>query len=434
MRSAVASGPRSDALLHRLLATTEGQADPYPLYKALRTVAPIHRSDLDGVWYVTGFAAARRVLLDPSFGKNPRITIRRHGVCEERVEMAERRPLRPSMFTANPPDHSRLRGAAKSGFLPSRIEVIRSRVATLVEEHLDRLAVMGTADLMAELAVPLPLTVIGELLGVPRQDRPEFRRLVLTVVGADDPLPPPNAVQEAEAAAIRLEEYVLELVAARRRCPGDDMLSMLVERHDGGILDTAELSATVILLLGAGVVTTTNLIGNGLLALLGHRREMDRLWADPALVGSAVEEMLRYDTPVQLVIRRALADVQVEGARLRQGENVVVLLGAANRDPAWFPEPDRFDISRPDNGHLAFAWGSHFCLGARLARLEAQLVFAGLRRRFSGLDLAEEPCRRPGLALRGLETLPLNVTSAPGLPRTSSPPMPGPRPASSTTS
>jgi Cytochrome P450 len=201
-----------------------------------------------------------------------------------------------------------------------------------------------------------------------------------------------------------------DLVTAKRHCPGDDVLSLLVERHAGGDLDTAELSATVILLLGAGVVTTTNLIGNGLLALLHHRPEMDRLWADPTVVDSAVEEMLRYDTPVQLVTRQVLADVEVEGAYLRQDENVVVLLGAANRDPASFPEPDVFDISRPDNGHLAFAWGSHFCLGARLARLEAQLVFAGLRRRFARLDLAGEPRRRPGLALRGLDSLPLTVT------------------------
>jgi cytochrome P450 len=324
--------------------------------------------------------------------------------------MAERRPLRPSMITANPPDHARLRGAAKGGFLPARVEAIRSRIAALVDEHLDRLAAAGTADLMAELAGPLPLTVIGELLGVPAQDRAEFRRLFLTMLGADDPHPAPEAVQRAEAASIDLEGYVLDLVTATRGCPGDDVLSLLVERHDGGSLDTAELSSTVMLLLGAGVITTTNLIGNGLLALLRHRPEMDRLWADPALVDSAVEEMLRYDTPVQLVTRHVMSDAEVEGARLREGENVVVLLGAANRDPAWFPEPDTFDISRPDNIHLSFAWGSHFCLGARLARLEAQLVFAALRQRFARLDLAGEPRWRPGLALRGLESLPLRFT------------------------
>jgi cytochrome P450 len=407
MHPVVTSGPRADELLHRLLATSEGQADPYPLYRALRTEGAVHRSELDGVWYVTGFAAARRVLLDPCFGKNPRITIRRHGVPEERVRMVERRPLRPSMITTNPPEHARLRGAAKGGFLPARVEAIRSRVAVLVDEHLDRLAASGTADLMAELAGPLPLTVIGELLGVPKEDRSEFRRLFLTMLGADDPHPQPDALKRVEAASIQLDEYVTGLVAARRRSPGDDVLSLLVERHDGGSLDMAELSATVTLLLAAGVFTTANLIGNGLMALVRHRTEMDRLWSDPALVDSAVEEMLRYDTPIQLVTRQVMSDAEVEGARLREGENVVVLLGAANHDPAWFPEPDRFDISRPDNLHLSFAWGSHFCLGARLARLEAQLVFSGLVRRFGRLDLAGEPSRRPGLALRGLESLPL---------------------------
>ena len=411
MSSALATDPQADELLHRLLATAEGQQDPYPLYRALRTAAPVHRSGLDGVWYTTGFAAARRVLLDPCFGKSPRLTIRRHGVSEERVRMVERRPLRPSMITANPPEHSRLRGAAKGAFLPAQIEALRRRIATLVDERLDRLAAVGTADVMAELAYPLPLTVIGELLDVPEQDREHFRALAVATLVGDDPDPAPEALSRSEAASIQLGAYVSDLVAARRARPGSDVLSLLIEHHDDGGLDDAELVATVILLLAAGFFTTTNLIGNGLLALLHHPAEMERLWADPTLVGSAVEEMLRYDTPVQLTTRHVLADVDVNGAQFRQGENVVVLLGAANRDPACFPEPDRFDVARPDNGHLSFAWGSHFCLGARLARLEAQLVFAGLRQRFPRLELAGEPVRRAGLALRGLESLPLRFTS-----------------------
>lgn len=411
MSSALATDPQADELLHRLLATAEGQQDPYPLYRALRTAAPVHRSGLDGVWYATGFAAARRVLLHPNFGKTPRLTIRRHGVSEERVRMVERRPLRPSMITANPPEHSRLRGAAKGAFLPAQIEALRSRIAMLVDERLDRLAAAGTADVMAELAYPLPLTVIGELLDVPEQDREDFRSLAVATLVGDDPDPAPEALSRSEAASIQLGDYVSDLVAARRTRPGNDVLSLLIEHHDDGGLDNAELVATVILLLAAGFFTTTNLIGNGLLALLHHPAEMRRLWADPTLVGSAVEEMLRYDTPVQLTTRHVLADVDVDGTHFRQGENVVVLLGAANRDPACFPEPDRFDVARPDNGHLSFAWGSHFCLGARLARLEAQLVFSGLLQRFTRLELTGEPVRRPGLALRGLESLRLRMTS-----------------------
>ena len=410
MRPAVATATEADELLHRLLATAEGHADPYPLYRALRTAAPIHRCGLDGVWYTTGFAAARRVLLDPCFGKGPRLTIRRHGVPEERVKMVERRPLRPTMITANPPEHSRLRGAAKGGFLPARIEALRCRIAALVDERLDRLAAAGTADVMTELAYTLPLTVIGELLGVPEEDREGFRAVVMATLGADDPNPAPEAVGRAEAASNAIADYVAGLVAARRARPGSDVLSLLVEHHDDGGLDTTELVGTVTLLLEAGFLTTTNLIGNGLLALHHHPAEMARLWADPTLVDSAVEEMLRYDTPIQLTMRHVLTDVEVDGAQFREGENVVVLLGAANRDPACFPEPDRFDVGRPDNGHLSFAWGTHFCLGARLARLEAQMLFAGLRERFTALDLAGEPVRRPGLLLRGLESLPLRFT------------------------
>jgi cytochrome P450 len=410
MRSAVATGSQADELLHRLLATAEGHADPYPLYRALRSMAPVHRSGLDGVWYVTGFAAARRVLLDPCFGKGARLTIRRHGIPEERVRMAERRPVRPTMITANPPEHSRLRGAAKGAFLPPRIDALRGRIAALIDERLDRLADAGRADVMTQLAYSLPLTVIGELFGVPEADREGFRAVVMATLGADDPNPAPESVSRAEAAGDQIADYVSGLVAARRARPGRDVLSLLIEQHDGGDLDATELVGTVTLLLEAGFLTTTNLIGNGLLALLHHPAEMARLWDDPTLVDSAVEEMLRYDTPIQLTHRHVLTDVDVDGVQFREGEDVVVLLGATNRDPAFFSEPDRFDAGRPDNGHLSFAWGSHFCLGARLARLEAQLVFAGLRQRFSRLELAEEPVRRPGLVLRGLESLRLQIT------------------------
>lgn len=407
MSSAAAVGRQADELLHRLLATSDGHADPYPLYRALRAMGPVLRNGLDGFWYTTGFARARRVLLDPCFGKGPRLTIRRHGVSEDRVKMAESRPVRPTMITANPPEHRRLRGVAKGAFLPPQVEALRDRIATLVDERLDRLAASGTADVMAELAYPLPLAVIGELLGVPDEEREGFLAVVMATLGADDPNPAPEAVTRAETAINEIGDYVSGLVEARWARPGSDVLSMLIEHHDNGSLDTTELVGTAILLLEAGFLTTTNLIGNGLLGLLHHPAEMARLWADPTLVEPAVEEMLRYDTPIQLTNRHVLADAVVDGVQFRKGEDVVLLLGAANRDPASFPEPDRFDVRRPDNGHLSFAWGAHFCLGARLARLEAQLVFAGLRQRFSCLEPAGEPVRRPGLMLRGLESLPV---------------------------
>ena len=401
---------RADEVLHRLLATPEGQADPYPLYHALRQLAPLHRSALDGVWYASSFAACREILGHPHCGKGARITVRRHGVAEDRLRMVERRRRRPSMITANPPEHARLRGVAKGAFIPPRLEDLRRRVACLVDHRLERLAALGEADLMAELAYPLPVTVIGELLGIPEEDRDRLRPLVIALATSDEPDSPPDAIRRAEAASDELEAYLTDLTASRRSRPTSDLLTILVAQRDAGVLDGQELYSTVLLLFVAGFLTTASLVGNGLLALFRHPQEMTRLWRDPDLVAPAVEEMLRYDSPVQLIHRQVMEDIEVGGLRLRQGETILTLLGAANRDPARFPEPDRFDLGRQGKDHLAFAWGLHFCLGARLARMEAQLILAGLRERFSSLDLAEKPPRRPGLAFRSVDSLLIRLT------------------------
>jgi cytochrome P450 len=269
---------------------------------------------------------------------------------------------------------------------------------------------LGEADLMAELAYPLPVTVIGELLGVPEEDRDRLRPLVIALATSDEPDTPPEALRRAEAASDELEAYFTDLTASRRERPTSDLLSILVAQRDAGVLDGEELYSTVLLLFIAGFLTTASLVGNGLLALLRHPQEMARLWRDPALVAPAVEEMLRYDSPVQLIHRQVVEDMEVDGLRLRRGETVVTLLGAANRDPARFSDADSFDVGRQGKDHLAFAWGLHFCLGARLARMEAQLIFAGLRDRFSRLDLTEEPLRRPGLAFRSVDALRIRVT------------------------
>jgi cytochrome P450 len=394
----------ADDLLHRILATPEGQTDPYPLYHRLRSLAPVHRSELDGVWYVSSFHGCRQILGDPRVGKNRQFVVSRHGVDEERVRLAQRRPRR-SMITANPPEHTRLRGVAKGGFIPPTMEGLRPRVAALVEERLDRLADLGEADVMAELAYPLPVTIIGELVGIPEEDRDWFRPLIGRLINSDSPNPKPEAAREADQASGELEAYFNELIARRRKEPADDLLSALIAKQEAGEIDEQELFSTVSLLFIAGFLTTTNLIGNGLVALFEHPAEMDRLWGDPGLVAPAVEEFLRYDTPVQLVHRNVLEDVEVDGRCLAAGDVVFALLAAANRDPARFPDPDRFDVGRTDNLHLAFAWGLHFCLGARLARMEAQLVFAGLRERFAGLELVEEPVRYPGLTIRRIDSL-----------------------------
>ena len=404
------TGEDPDDLIHRIMATPEGHADPYPLYRRLQAAAPVHRSDLDGVWYVSGFDAGRHILGEPRIGKNDQFIVRRHGVDPERVRLAERR-RRPSMLTANPPEHTRLRGAAKGAFLPPAMAALQPRVGAIVAERLDRLAAVGEADVMAELAFPMPVTVVGELVGVPEEDREWFRPLMRILVSSDSTNRSPEALAEVKQAGDELDAYFGELIGRRRKEPTGDLLSYFISRADEGLLDEDELFATVTLLFFAGFLTTTNLIGNGLVALFDHPAEQARLWEHPQLAAPAVEEVVRFDSPVQFVHRNVLEDLEVHGHHLAAGDVVMVLLAAANRDPARFRDPDRFDVGRPDNLHLAFAWGLHFCLGARLARMEGQLVFAGLVERFAKVEPAGEPVRNPGLAIRGLESLPVRFTA-----------------------
>jgi cytochrome P450 len=400
----------ADDLIHRVMATPEGHADPYPLYHRLREAAPVHRSGLDGIWYVAGFEACRHVLGDARIGKNDQFIVPRHGVDPERVRLAQRRRRRRSMITANPPEHTRLRGSAKGAFIPPTMEALRPRVAAIIDERLDRLAELGEADLMVELAFPMPVTVVGEMVGVPEEDRAWFRPLMKTLVSSDSFNRSPQARAEVERAGDELDAYFVDLIARRRKEPTDDLLSYFIAQSDDGLLDEDELFSTVTLLFFAGFLTTTNLIGNGLTALFDHPAEMARLWADPDLAASAVEEIVRFDSPVQFVHRNVLEDLEVDGHLLRKGEIVLTLLAAANRDPARFADPDRFDVGRTDNLHLAFAWGLHFCLGARLARMEGRLVLQGLVERFARVEPAGEPVRNPGLAIRGFESLPVRCT------------------------
>lgn len=391
------------------MATPEGHADPYPLYRRLQATAPVHRSGLDGVWYISGFDACRHVLGDPRIGKNSQFIVRRHGVDPERIRLAQRRQ-RPSMITVNPPEHTRLRGAAKGAFIPPAMAGLQPRVEAIVAERLDRLAELGEADVMGELAFPMPVTVVGEMVGVPEEDREWFRPLMRVLVASDSFNRTPEMHKKVEQAGNELEAYFVDLIGRRRKEPADDLLSYFIHQADEGLLDDDELFATVTLLFFAGFLTTTNLIGNGLRALFDHPAEQARLWADPMLAASAVEEILRFDSPVQFVHRKVLEDFELDGHRLANGDVVMALLAAANRDPARFADPDRFDIGRPDNLHLAFAWGLHFCLGARLARMEGQLVLAGLVDRFAKVEPAGEPVRNPGLAIRGFESLPVRFT------------------------
>lgn len=386
----------------------EVHANPYPLYQRLRTQDPVHHSET-GFWVLTRHADAATVLRDPRMSRDPRrsaqFQLLRAGDGQDPFEDGA-----PSMLFVDPPDHTRLRALVIKAFTPAAIGRLRSRVEELTGQLLDRVAGTGEVDLVNDLAYPLPVTVICELLGVPAQDQTRFRAWSGALVYLLDPLVATDTLQRALAARAALRGYLGAVVAERRAHPADDLLTALVAAEDQGHrLSEPELVSMCLLLLIAGHETTVNLIANGTLALLSHPAERDRLAADPGLAASAVEELLRYDSPVQLTARHVLADLDIGGQRVREGETVLVVLGAANRDPAQFSDPDRLDLARSPNRHLAFGGGIHFCLGAPLARMEAQIALTALLRRFPDLSLADAPPTwRDTVTLRGLASLPLH--------------------------
>jgi pimeloyl-[acyl-carrier protein] synthase len=385
----------------------EVHANPYPLYQRLRTQDPVHRSG-SGLWVLTRHAEVAAVLRDPRMSRDPRrsapFQLLRGGDGQDPFEDGA-----PSMLFVDPPDHTRLRTLVNKAFTPAAIGRLRARVEELTGQLLDRVADAGGLDLVDDLAYPLPVTVICELLGVPAQDQTRFRAWSGALVHLLDPLVAEDTLQRALAARTALRGYLGALVAQRRAHPAEDLLTALVAAEDQGHrLSEPELVSMCLLLLIAGHETTVNLIANGTLALLTHPAQRDRLAADPGLAASAVEELLRYDSPVQLTARHVLADLEVGGQRVGEGETVLAVLGAANRDPAQFPDPDRLDLARSPNRHLAFGGGIHFCLGAPLARMEAQIALTALLRRFPRLCLGNSPPTwRDTVTLRGLASLPL---------------------------
>ncbi len=408
---------RIEEILSAALVSPEGRADPYPLYQRLFDGPDFHQSQADGLWYTVRHRTCRQLLQDQRLGHDRAAPLRRPGIgrgvsqaVRERLE--QRRPLGFSMLTANPPDHTRLRGMVNKAFTPRRVQELRERVTALVDDRIDRIAETRTADVMADLALPLPVVVISELLGVPADAGLLYRPQIAEGLLNDGREPTEEELQRADAAFERRRGFFRSLFEDRRHAPRDDMLSALVAVRDeqNGRLSEEELMGMVVLLYFAGFVTTTNLIGNGLLALLRNPAEMARLWSDAGLVPSAVEEMLRYDSPVQFVTRDVLEPAEVDGVELEPGTTVVAVIGAANRDPERFADPDRFDVGRADNQPLSFGAGIHFCLGAPLARLEAQVVFGRMRERFTEIELREDdPPLAPGF-LRGRRELLVEVS------------------------
>jgi pimeloyl-[acyl-carrier protein] synthase len=380
-------------------------ADPYPTYHRLRAEDPVHFSSL-GFWVLTRYEDVVMTLRDPRFAKEAIASwvAARFGRTMPGVGL--------SMLDRDPPDHTRLRGLVMRAFTPRVVEALRPRIQGIVDDLIDQVAGAGAMDLIEDFAYPLPVMVICEMLGVPAGDRDRFKHWSLDIArGLDAILLPPDSdvTRRSEAARIALSDYFRELIAARRAAPRADLLSGLIAAEEAGDkLHPDELLATCILLLVAGHETTVNLIGNGSLALLRHPDQLRRLRNDPALIGSAVEELLRYDGPVQRTARIPSEDVTIAGRTIGKGEMVMPFIGAADRDPAQFPDPDRLDITRADNRHIAFGWGIHFCLGAPLARVEGQIAINTLVQRLPALTLATDtPEFRQSLTLRGLAALPV---------------------------
>jgi cytochrome P450 len=402
----------ADGLLVELVATPEGRADPYPRYAALRATAPVHRSAL-GFWALSRYDECQQLLRHPGVGKDFSGLAGTPGLSPaQQAAEARFRNDRSNMLTTDPPDHTRLRGLVTRAFTPRTVESLRPRIVALVDELLDGFGA-GEVDVMDALAFPLPVTVIGEMLGVPAADRPALRPLVRDVTAVLELAVSPDALAAATTADAALAAYFAGLVAERRAHPRDDLLSKLIEAEDqGDQLTEDELISTTILLFAAGFETTTHLVGNGLLALLRHPDQLARLRADRSLARAAVEELLRFDSPVQIALRTAYEDLSIGGTTIAAGGVVLAMLGAANRDPARFRDPEALDIGRDQGPPLSFGGGIHFCLGAALARLEGQIVFDRMLDRFGTIELAGPPPRhRDSLTLRGLLDLPVRFAA-----------------------
>ncbi|GLY99086.1 cytochrome P450 [Actinoplanes sp. NBRC 103695] len=397
--AAIVETPETARLLDELTKAA-GREDPYPRYDRLREISPLIRAD-DGAIVLTGYAECHAVVRDGRFGHMPADMLGFAGFPDW-AEHPGLYTLFTSILTINPPDHTRLRRLVSSAFTARRVASLRPFLDGMVADLLDGLS--GETDFIQAFAFPLPVNVIGELLGVPAADRPQFQSLIRDWSVLLDTVSPAT-LEKADPAAQTVRDYLADLAAERRRKPADDLISALVAAEaDGDRLTEDELLTMAALLFAAGFETTTNLLANGLVALLS--RPSPHI-ADPAL---AVEELLRWDSPVQLLSRVAYEEVEVAGVTLEPGDRVVAYLGAGNRDAARFKDPNTLDLERTDNSPLSFGGGIHYCLGAPLARLEAQVAFPALLSAFPKLALAAPPTRRDSLTIRGYTAMPVATT------------------------
>ena len=393
----------------------EVRADPYPLYGRLRTEDPVHEN-FPGVWILTRYADCLAVIRDPtrfsSDSRNSELVQAFRASLGREPSVIEENAGR-SMLFQDPPDHDRLRNLVNKAFTAPVVERMRRHIQEIVEGLVDRMASSDreVVDVVEEVAYPLPVQVICEMLGVPIEDRELFHQWSADLVLTLDPVISVDVLERGDRAALGFADYFTRLLPDRRARPREDLLTAMIQAEEQGQrLTELELLSMCILLLVAGHETTVNLISNGMLALLRHPDQLARLRDDPGLTRSAVEEMLRYDSPVQMLGRTAMEEMDIGGRRVLKGHQLVAVLGAANRDPAQFPDPDRLALARLDNRHLAFGGGIHYCLGGLLARAEGHAAIGTLVRRLPYLRLAEEdPPRRQTITLRGLASLPVAI-------------------------
>lgn len=374
------------------LASPRFKANPHPTYARLRAEAPVYRARLGWrrhAWLLARYDDVDALLRDGRFAKDPRNARPDGGRGAAPWMPPMLRPLAHNMLDLDAPDHTRLRALVQKAFTPRRVDALRPRIESLVDELLDRGAAGGRMELVRDLALPLPLTVISELLGVPAADRLRFHHWSTTILSGQ----PGIGALRLIPAVRGLFRYLRALFAARRADPRDDLLTALVQAEEAGDrLSEDELLGMVFLLLAAGHETTVNLIASGVVALLAHPEQLARLRSDPGLAKTAADELARFTSPVELATERyAREDVEIHGARIRRGEMVLGVIASANRDPAHFAAPDALDLERDPNRHLAFGVGAHYCLGAPLARLEAQIALPALLARAPDLRLAVPP-------------------------------------------
>lgn len=431
--------PKNDVFSLLNLQQKEIRSNPYPFYEQLRNQDPIHWDEELGFWVLTLYSDIDALYTDERFSRAQGLMrgFQRLSGTEQRIAEAVYQSFSKTVFYADPPYHTHLRGLMNHAFTPRRVERLRPYIQKIVDELLDAAQAEAETDLIHALAYPLPVMVIAELLGLPVSDRARFKKWsddLFAILGTVRHKST-DLLERAGQSLDEMTDYVKDLSRKRREFPQDDLLTALLsvtedetlacphphssfsvhatgkvirEQETSPILTEEELVANINILLSTGHETTTHLIGNGLLALLQHREQLEKLQSQPALLAPAIEEMLRYDNPVQITYRSALEDANIKGRLIRKGDLVNTIIGSANRDPQRFTEPNHFDITRAEGRHLGFGIGIHFCIGAPLVRLEAEIVFETILRRFPGISLASENLEwQEHPIFRGLKALPV---------------------------